>query len=224
MKVIIEARAGGLWIGTYDGLSHYKDGKFTSWREADGLPSRTVRSLYEDADGTLWIGSYDGGLGRFKDGKFTRYNTKTGLPNDGAFQILEDDNRHFWISSNRGIYSVGKDELNEFADGRRANVTAVAYGKSDGMLNAECNGGRSPAGIRTRDGRLWFPTQDGVAVIDPQNIKTNSQPPPVVIESVKIDNDLSEPPAVAGGSTVAENPPANAGGSDLINQSESAKF
>ncbi|HEY9283108.1 MAG TPA: two-component regulator propeller domain-containing protein [Pyrinomonadaceae bacterium] len=188
VKVIIEARAGGLWIGTYDGLTHYKDGKFTSWREADGLPSRTVRALYEDADGVLWIGSYDGGLGRFKDGKFTSYNTKMGLPNDGAFQILEDDNRHFWISSNRGIYSVGKDELNEFADGRRANVTAVAYGKSDGMLNAECNGGRWPAGIRARDGRLWFPTQDGVAVIDPQNIKTNSQPPPVVIETIKIDN------------------------------------
>jgi signal transduction histidine kinase/ligand-binding sensor domain-containing protein len=188
VKVIIEARAGGLWIGTYDGLSHYKNGKFTSWREVDGLPSRTVRSLYEDAEGTLWIGSYDGGLGRFKDGKFTRYNTKTGLPNDGAFQILEDGSRHFWISSNRGIYSVAKDELNEFADGRRANVTAVVYGKSDGMLNAECNGGRSPAGIRARDGRLWFPTQDGVAVIDPQNIKTNSQPPPVVIETVKIDN------------------------------------
>jgi signal transduction histidine kinase/ligand-binding sensor domain-containing protein len=216
VKVIIEARAGGLWIGTYDGLTHYKDGKFTSWREADGLPSRTVRSLYEDEDAALWIGSYDGGLGRFKDGKFTRYNTKTGLPNDGAFQILEDDNRHFWISSNRGIYSVAKDELNEFADGRRANVTAVAYGKSDGMLNAECNGGRSPAGIRARDGRLGFPTQDGVAVIDPQNIKTNSQPPPVVIETIKIDNELSEPHPVVGGSTVAENPPANAGGSDLI--------
>lgn len=188
VKVIIDARGGGLWIGTYGGLSLFKDGKLTSWTENEGLPSRTVRALYEDREGTLWIGSYDGGLARFKDGKFTRYNTKTGLPNDGAFQILEDDNRHFWISSNRGIYRVNKDELNEFADGRRANVSAVAYGKSDGMLNAECNGGRSPAGIRARDGRLWFPTQDGVAVIDPQNIKTNSQPPPVVIETIKIDN------------------------------------
>ena len=191
VKVIIEARAGGLWIGTYDGLTHYKDGKFASWREADGLPSRTVRSLYEDADGTLWIGSYDGGLARFKDGKFTRYNTKTGLPNDGAFQILEDDNRHFWISSNRGIYRVSRDELNDFADGKISRVNSTAYGKSDGMLNAECNGGRSPAGIRARDGRLWFPTQDGVAVIDPREIKINSQPPPVVIETVKIDNELS---------------------------------
>jgi signal transduction histidine kinase/ligand-binding sensor domain-containing protein len=192
VKVIIEARAGGLWIGTYDGLTHFKDGKFTSWREADGLPSRTVRALYEDADGTLWIGSYDGGLARFKDGKFTRYDMKTGLPNDGAFQILEDDNRNFWISSNRGIYLVKKDELNEFADGKRATITSVSYGKADGMLNAECNGGRSPAGVKTRDGRLWFPTQDGVAIISPREIKSNSQPPPVVIENVKIDNNDAE--------------------------------
>ncbi|MGI8542908.1 MAG: ligand-binding sensor domain-containing protein [Aridibacter sp.] len=189
VKVIIEARAGGLWIGTYDGLTRFENGQLTSWRETDGLPSRTVRALYEDADGTLWIGSYDGGLARFKDGKFTRYTTKTGLPNDGAFQILEDDNRNFWISSNRGIYRVSRDELNEYADGRRGRVTAIAYGKSDGMLNIEANGGRSPAGIRASDGRLWFPTQDGVAVIDPRVIKANSQPPPVVIETVKVDNN-----------------------------------
>ncbi len=188
VKVIIEARAGGLWVGTYDGLTRLQNGKFTSWREADGLPSRTVRALYEDADSTLWIGSYDGGLARFKDGKFTRYNTKIGLPNDGAFQILEDDDRHFWISSNRGIYRVSKDELNDFADGKISQVNSIAYGKADGMLNAECNGGRSPAGIRASDGRLWFPTQDGVAVIDPREIKSNSKPPPVVIESVKVDN------------------------------------
>jgi signal transduction histidine kinase/ligand-binding sensor domain-containing protein len=215
VKVIIQARAGGLWIGTYDGLTRLQRGKFTSWNETDGLPSRTVRALYEDADGTLWIGSYDGGLGRFKDGKFTRYNTKTGLPNDGAFQILEDDSRHFWVSSNRGIYRVSRDELNDFADGKISRVNSIAYGKSDGMLNAECNGGRSPAGIRGRDGRIWFPTQDGVAVIDPREIKSNSQPPPVVIETVKIDNELSEPPARAGGSTLAENPAASAGGSDI---------
>ncbi len=190
VKVIIEAPAGGLWIGTYDGLTRFENGRLTSWREADGLPSRTIRALYEDADGTLWIGSYDGGLARFKDGKFTRYDTKTGLPNDGAFQILEDDNRNFWISSNRGIYRVSRDELNDFANGKIQSINSTAYDKSDGMLNAECNGGRSPGGIRASDGHLWFPTQDGVAVIDPETVKANPKPPPVVIETVKIDNYL----------------------------------
>ena len=188
VKVIIDSIAGGLWIGTYNGLTRYENGRLTSWRESDGLPSRTVRALYEEADGTLWIGSYDGGLARFKDGKFTRYNMKTGLPNDGAFQILEDDRRNFWISSNRGIYRVSKDELNDVADGRITRVNSIAYGKSDGMLNPECNGGRSPAGMRDREGNLWFPTQDGVAVIDPRELRVNAQPPPVVIEGVRVDN------------------------------------
>ena len=198
VKVIIDARAGGLWIGTYGGLSHLNNGQLTSWTANNGLPSSTVRALYEDAEGALWIGSYDGGLARFKDGKFTHYNSSIGLHNDGAFQILEDERRNFWISSNHGIYRVNKDELNEFADGKRNTISSTAYGKSDGMLNAEANGGRSPAGIKTRDGRLWFPTQDGVAMIDPHEIKINSQPPPVIIESFKIDNELSELPKLTG--------------------------
>lgn len=214
VKAIIEARGGGVWIATYDGLTRFNNGHLTSWHESDGLPSRTVRSLYEDADGALWIGSYDGGLARFKDGKFTRYDTKVGLPNDGAFQILEDDRRRFWISSNRGIYSVSRDELNDLADGKISRVNSTAYGKSDGMLNIECNGGRWPAGVRASDGRLWFPTQDGVAVIEPQNIKSNSRPPPVVIETVTVDNEPLQVPAQSGGPSLADsdfagNPPTD---------------
>src|SRR5262249_41228605 len=48
---------------------------------------------------------------------------------------------------------------------------------------------RSPAGMKMRDGSLWFPTQDGVAIIDPATVTTNSQPPPVVIEGAKVDNN-----------------------------------
>jgi hypothetical protein len=72
------------------------------------------------------------------------------------------------ISSNRGIYSVGKDELNEFADGRRANVTAIAYGKSDGMLNAEwlADVARGSQGERWRSG-----FDAGRWQIDPREIK-----------------------------------------------------
>ncbi len=187
VKIIIGDGAGGMWIGSYGGLTHYKNGKFEKWTQTEGLPARTIRSLYLDSENVLWIGSYDSGLVRFKDEKFTHYTSQIGLFNDGSFQILEDEQRSFWISSNRGIYRVKKDELNEFAEGKRSSISSVAYGKSDGMLNAECNGGRSPAGIKASDGRLWFPTQDGVAVIDPQNVKGNPKPPPVIIEDVKID-------------------------------------
>ena len=188
VKVVIGDGADGLWVGSYGGLTHYVGGKFTNWTERDGLPSRRVRALYRDADGVLWIGTYDGGMARFSDGKFTRYSIRDGLFDNGVFQILEDGRGNFWMSSNRGIYRVRRQELDEFANGLRSTITSVAYGKSDGMLNTECNGGRWPAGIRTREGQLWFPTLDGVAVIDPAAVPINPQPPPVRVESFLVDN------------------------------------
>ena len=187
-RVIIEDGQGGLWLGSYGGLTHYKDGKFTSWTEKDGLPSNTIRALKLDGDGTLWIGTYDGGLARFKDGKFTRYSSKDGLFDSGVFQIMEDDYGWFWMNSNRGIYRVRKQELDDFAAGRIKAVNSLSYNKSDGMPSTEGNGGHWPAGVKTRDGKLWFPTMGGVAMIDPANVKGNTQPPPVVIEEMHINN------------------------------------
>ena len=202
-KVIIEDKAGGIWLGSYGGLTHFKDGRFTKWTERDGPPGNTVRSLYQDGDGALWIGSYDSGLGRLKDGKFTRYTTKDGLFDNGVFQTLEDDRGWLWMSCNRGIYRVRKRELNDFAEGKIKAITSIAYGKGDGMINVECNGGRWPAGVKARDGKLWFPTMGGVVVIDPATVTTNTQPPPVVIEGVKIDNQAM---AVDAWESIIRNP------------------
>jgi hypothetical protein len=46
------------------------------------------------------------------------------------------------------------------------------------MFNLECNGCLWPSGAKTQDGKLWFPTQDGAAVVDRAIITTNPQPPP----------------------------------------------
>ena len=190
-----EDRNGVLWIGTNSGLSKYQDGVFTNYTEKEA-PSSIVRAIYEDAEGTLWIGTYDSGLYRLRDGRFTHYTTNEGLFDNGAFSIIEDGNGNFWISCNLGVYRVRKVELNDLAEGRTKKITAVPYGKRDGMLNPECNGGSQPAGIRARDGRIWFPTQQGVAVIDPARVPVNTQPPPVVIESAVID---TKPVSISSG-------------------------
>jgi len=187
VKEIFEDRAGRLWFATYGGLSRWEQGHFTSFTEADGLASNSVRTLHEDAEGVLWIGSYDGGLTRLKDGKFKRITTRDGLFNNGVFRILEDDRGNFWMSCNRGIYRSSRQQLNDFADGKISAVTSVPYGKADGLANTECNGGQQPAGWKMRDGTLWFPTQGGVAVIDPKAISFNRLPPPIVIEECLID-------------------------------------
>lgn len=194
VRVVVESKTPGrVWIGGYGGLTRWQDGRLTRWTAAEGLPATTVRALYEDPHGVLWIGTYDGGLIRFADGRFTHYTSRIGLFNDGVFQILEDDRGYFWMSSNRGISRVRKQELEEVAAGTRREITSISFGRGEGMLNVECNGGVWPAGIKARDGMLWFPTQNGVAVIDPVLVSDNPRPPPVVIESFLVDREPVAP-------------------------------
>jgi len=188
-RVIVDGREGNLWVGGYGGLSSLRNGQVRAWTERDGLPGNAIRSLYEDTQGVLWIGTYDAGLGRFENGRFTKYSVRDGLFSDGVFQILEDSRGNLWMSCNQGIYRVSKQQMNDFAAGKVKAITSIAYGKRDGMRNTECNGGLWPAGWKTRDGMLLFPTQDGVAVVDPERLASNPKPPPVVIESVVIDRE-----------------------------------
>ena len=180
-------RAGEMWIGTNAGIARLENGRFRALTEADGLAGNYTRSFYEDADGGVWIGGYDGGLTRYKNGTFKKITRRDGLFSDGVFVILEDDAGWFWMNSNQGIYRVRRQELNDFADGRIESVTSVSYGPEDGLLNVEGNGGKQPAGLKAKDGRLWFPMAKGVAVINPATAKPETASPPVLIEETRID-------------------------------------
>ena len=201
IRRIYETRNGTLWIGTLGGAAFLErdsgrnavgektEESFTALTEKGGVAVKNVREIYEDGDGVIWFGSYDGGLARMKDNKFTNYTTRDGLFSNGVFRILEDRRGNFWMSSNQGIFRVNKQELNDFADGKISAVVSTAYGKSDGMLNTECNGGRQPAGIKTRDGKLWFPTQDGAAIINPEAVPFNPLAPPVLLEEILVNRE-----------------------------------
>ena len=205
VHALFEDRSGTLWIGTDSGLVRYRDGAFTAYGVTAGLAGGPVRAIHEDRDGTLWLGTYDSGLFRFRDGRFTRYTTREGLFANGAFRIIEDNQDRFWISSNSGIYRVARRELDAFANGRVKEITSVSYGRRDGMLNPECNGGAQPAGIRARDGRIWFPTQRGVTVFNPESIPIDTTPPPVLITEVLV---ADEPVSLNDGIEIRSGPRA----------------
>jgi signal transduction histidine kinase/ligand-binding sensor domain-containing protein len=171
---IFEDSKGNLWVGTLGGLNKITNGKFQTFTTKDGLSSNTVISLYEDDSGDLWIGTNGGGLNRFRDGKFVSF---TNTP-DVIYRILEDEQKNLWCSSNKGIFRVNKNDLDN----------PVFYGPADGTLTRECSGGGHPAGWKTSDGRIWFATIKGLAVIDPENIPLNTSPPPIAIEQLFVDN------------------------------------
>ena len=186
---IYEDPAGALWIGTFGGLSTFKGGRFTSYSTRDGLSNDFVFNITGDKEGVLWIATNGGGLNRFKNGKFTSYTTEKGLVNDVIFQILDDNAGRLWISSNNGVFSVAKQQLNDFAEGRIDAITPTPYGTADGLKSRECNGGFQPAGWRTRDGRLCFPTMKGLSIVTPAALRPEEKAPVPLIESVRVGNN-----------------------------------
>lgn len=193
---------GSLWIGTEGGgLNRWKDGRFSAYTTKDGLANNVVMAIYEDQQSNLWIGT-SGGLSRFRDGRFVTCRSKDGLFDDSIFQILEDAGGYLWMSCNKGIFCVSKQQLDDFFAGKTASIMSTPYGTADGMANRECNGGFQPAGWKTTDGKLWFPTIKGATMIDPHSIRINELIPPVIIEQVIVDSasvDLNQERQFAAG-------------------------
>ncbi len=179
---------GGLYVATDGaGLFQFRGEAFHAVTTKEGPSRERLWALTLDGKGSLWMGTYGAGLGLLRDGRVTTFSEKDGLFDDTAFQLLEDSEGYFWVSGNRGIYRVKKADLLDFADGLLGKLTTVAFGAADGMRSPECNGGTQPNALAAADGRLFFPTVEGVVVIDPTRLKGNPLPPPVVIENLTAD-------------------------------------
>ena len=81
---------------------------------------------------------------------------------------------------------IPRQSLNDFAEGKVRTLSCRTFVETDGLPTRECTAGSQPAACRTGDGRLWFSTTKGLVSVNPADLKPNSQPPTVRIESVLI--------------------------------------
>ena len=191
VRDICEDALGWLWFATRNGLARWQDGQSVTFTAADGLPDDGCTALYADDENTLWIGTADSGLYRYRNGRFTGYTSRQGLFSDEIFGILDDDG-WLWMSSSKGIFRVRKKDLDAFDNGKLESIVCLACGKNDGMETAQCNGEGKPSIWKSHDGRMWFPTSKGLAVVNPKTMKIDEEPPSVFIESVWANEKIIE--------------------------------
>jgi ligand-binding sensor domain-containing protein len=205
VRAIVEDSRHNLWIGTMNaGAIMFPlpgDSLVTSagmspaihqYNRSNGLFSLWVTSIHEDAEGTIWLTTYGGGLGVVEGERAVSLTTENGLPEDGLYTALEDPGGNLWIPTNNGIHRIQKKQVLSWIRGESKTVPATSFTMSDGMVSDECNGGYQAAGVRTRDGRLWFPTTAGVVMADPSSLPINAVAPLVVFEKVIIDRREAE--------------------------------
>lgn len=158
-----------LWLGSEDGGLYREkpNGELLHLTKADGLVSDTVSSMFEDHDGTLWVGSPVGLTQIDSNGKVLARFDKGPFHELAIPAIIEDHRNRLWLGTNHGIVVVHRDELQRFHLGHTAEPAMARIGSEDGLANETVYGQYFPAACRGEDGLLYFCMQGGIACIDP---------------------------------------------------------
>ena len=96
---VVADAAGGVFVGTYAGLFHGREGRFTPVPEVGEVP---VAAMLREADGNLWLG-LETGIGRLRDGVFTRDGgvAPAGL---GIIRALARVDGEIWAGTSAGTF------------------------------------------------------------------------------------------------------------------------
>jgi signal transduction histidine kinase len=165
-------------------LYHCETNRVQAFQPADAMGARPILSLLVDPNGTVWAGTFRGGLLRFQNGHFTRFSTELGLPNV-ITQILEDEHGRLWLGTHQGICCVEQSALEACAAGKANTMDVIRH--VGGLPTLVCSDGYQPACWRADNGRLLFTTIKGAVSVNPDNLAGTSLPPPVAIEEMLAD-------------------------------------
>jgi signal transduction histidine kinase/ligand-binding sensor domain-containing protein len=190
MVMVLEDRAGVVWVGTAgDGLYRYDptNGEWRHyWHDPDdphSLSNNGVESIHEDESGTLWLAT-QGGLDRFdrETDTFAHYRVQDGLVNEYVVGILQerappsDGVGNLWLATSGGLSRFDPQA-----------ETFKNYYASDGL---QSNLFWRNAYYQSLDGEMFFGGQNGLSAFYPEQITDNPYPPPVVITAFSLFNQV----------------------------------
>ncbi len=145
-NTVLQTSDGYIWIGSYGGLIRYDGTDFRNYSVEGAITSSSVRSLFEDSKGRLWIGTNDSGVVVMEKDVFTEIVG----PEDKSFLCVRD----FYEGADGTIYAASNSGIAEIEENK-----LVPYD----IPELEANTVYSVA--EDRFGRVWGSTNNGDCVI-----------------------------------------------------------
>ena len=104
---LYEDRRGDVWVSAGQrGAFRYDGQSFHHFGRRDGLPSETVSSFTEDAQGALWAATgmfRPGGAARLEGDAFVKSEAHRELPDDALRLVTSDRQGHLWFAHGKGL-------------------------------------------------------------------------------------------------------------------------
>ena len=181
---------GDIWVGTNGGITVFSSGGTEKITVEDGLVQGDIRSIFEDKDGVIWVGSYGGGLSRIEDGQITSYSTSDGLFENIVSRITEDINGNLWMIGNIGLFMLNKQQFSDLDADKISQLSCVSFELDDGMIE----GNNTGQVAKSADGLTWWPTVKGMAAIDIDKDYQDPIPIKTLIQRVIVSDVVNSGP------------------------------
>ena len=192
VRHINEDRDGNLLLSSDSGLMRFSPKTLQvveTLTRASGLFSDVVATTYIDEDGDVWIGGRNGGLARLSGDTLYRFRPEHGIAVDSIMGIVEDERGSLWLAGRSGIARVERTALAAVAEGSGRRVEVRSLSETDGLRGIRVPGGFQVPAVRSADGRVWFATTEGAAVVDPLKMASATEPLVPLIEAVRVDGE-----------------------------------
>jgi len=191
IRAIVQDARGVIWVGNSRGqLSKVVGNELVAEPNLPVQNSRSIRSLHASPDGSLWIGFASLGMGVLKDGHYTLLGAAQGLSDAPYSQIVEDGSGFLWLAGNSELTRLSMAEALAVLAGNQPTVAVTQFGRSDRLMNLQAFYEGFPASCLTREGRILLATGSGLLDITPGKLQENKLKPPVIIETVTMDDQI----------------------------------
>ncbi|QYJ69214.1 sensor histidine kinase [Flavobacterium litorale] len=175
-----------LWVGSRTKM-HKLNITQQKLTEVAGFNNAYIRNMYSSNPNELWVATYKKGLFLHKDGVTTNFPADKNGYILTANCIIEDAKQHFWVTTNQGLFCVSKQDLLDYALGKRQNIYYHLYDKGAGFATNEFNGGCEPCGVYLSEERIFFPSMEGIIHFEPEETILSFPKNDIFIDEVKVD-------------------------------------
>ena len=141
--------------------------------------------------GTLWGTTASGSLVRIMGGKATTVDVPAMRPalRAGSVALIASGD-HLWFCSQAGIGRVMLSALHDAANGRGASIAPRWFTSADGLRVGRATSQNPHPAFMAADGRLWFSTPAGLAVVDPDDVFRQPPAPLVHVEELLVSGHV----------------------------------
>jgi ligand-binding sensor domain-containing protein len=168
----LDDRDGVRWIAMQNrGLARVQRGRTELFAESDGLSGDSVRDLFEDREGNIWVATLSG-LDRFRNLTVSTLTEKQGLLNPLIWSVLVARDGSVWMGSTLGL-------------GRLHNGQVERFGSEGGLLNGEAPGSL----FEDRRGRIWASTNREFGYLERDRFIPIRTMPPGYVFSIVEDSE-----------------------------------